>query len=190
MPAVTKFGSECSGHACWPPRPNIQGSPNVFVNGIAAHRQSDAWSTHCCGKSCHDGVLAAGSSTGLGELYACNSGSYQSLYWRLSFDVGAGAGVGFSPALDTSRHKLLVVYDGSGSTTVGAYQAWYDGSPVTLTASGNNGGLFGDTASVGCGVGGVGEPLYPADAEIEMWSVYDRVLTAGEVAAWNTAAGA
>lgn len=134
--------------------------------------------------------LAAGSSTGLGELYACNSGSYRSLYWRLSFDAGAGAGVGFSPALDTSRHKLLVVYDGSGSTTVGAYQAWYDGSPVTLTASGNNSGLFGNTASVGCGVGGVGEPLYPADAEIEMWSVYDRALDAGEVAAWNTAAGA
>lgn len=63
MPAVTKFASECSGHACWPPRPNTQGSPNVFVNGIAAHRQSDAWATHCCGTSCHDGVLAAGSST-------------------------------------------------------------------------------------------------------------------------------
>lgn len=133
--------------------------------------------------------LAAGSGTGLGELYACNSGGYQSLYWRLSFDVGAGAGVGFSPALDTSRHKLLVVYDGSGSTTVGAYQAWYDGSPVTLTASGNNSGLFGDTASVGCGVGGVGEPLYPADAEIEMWSVYDRALSGAEVAAWTEASG-
>ena len=35
----------------------------VFVNGIAAHRQSDAWATHCCGESCHDGKLAAGSST-------------------------------------------------------------------------------------------------------------------------------
>ena len=63
MPAVTQLGSSCSGHGCWPPRPNIQGSMNVFVNGIAAHRQSDAWATHCCGKSCHDGVLAAGSST-------------------------------------------------------------------------------------------------------------------------------
>ena len=63
MPAVTQLGSSCSGHGCWRPRPNIQGSPNVFVNGIAAHRQSDAWATHCCGKSCHDGMLAAGSST-------------------------------------------------------------------------------------------------------------------------------
>lgn len=134
--------------------------------------------------------LAAGSGTGLGELYACNSGSYRSLYWRLSFTAGAGNGVGFSPALDTSRHRLLVVYDGSGSTTVGAYQAWYDGAPVTLLASGSNTGIAGATASIGCGQGASAEALSPADTDIEVFSVYDRALTAGEVAAWNTAAGA
>ena len=63
MPAVTKLGSSCSGHSCFPPRPNVAGSGNVFINGISAHRQSDGWATHCCGKSCHDAVLASGSST-------------------------------------------------------------------------------------------------------------------------------
>ena len=67
MPAVTKLGSSCSGHGCWPPRHNIQGSMNVFVNGIAAHRQSDAWATHCCGPACHASVLAEGSSTVFAE---------------------------------------------------------------------------------------------------------------------------
>lgn len=59
-------GYICTGHGCWPPRNNIQGSPNVFVNAIPWHRQGDGWSVHCCPCSppcCHSSVLAAGSST-------------------------------------------------------------------------------------------------------------------------------
>ena len=52
----------CSGHGCWPSRPAIQGSHNVFFNNKAAHRQGDLWQVHCC-KSCHTGNLASGSST-------------------------------------------------------------------------------------------------------------------------------
>lgn len=63
MPAVTRLGDNCTGHGCWPPRPSVSASPNVFVNGIPVHRQGDAWATHCCGPACHAGVLAAGSST-------------------------------------------------------------------------------------------------------------------------------
>lgn len=32
---------------CYPPRPNIEASPNVYVNGIAVHRETDGWATHC-----------------------------------------------------------------------------------------------------------------------------------------------
>jgi uncharacterized Zn-binding protein involved in type VI secretion len=81
MPAVTRLGDLCTGHGCWPARPNDQGSPNVFCNGIAVHRKTDHWETHCC-KSCHDSVLAEGSPTvfvnglplgRIGDPVACGS---------------------------------------------------------------------------------------------------------------------
>lgn len=82
MPAATRIGDQCSGHGCFPPRVNDQGSSNVFLNGIGAHRVGDHWVTHCCGDSCHDSVAAVGSSTvfingvaatRIGDLVACGS---------------------------------------------------------------------------------------------------------------------
>lgn len=65
MPAVTRKGDICTGHGCWPPRPNAQGSPDVFANGIEVHRQGDAWLPHTCPAipETHAGVLASGSAT-------------------------------------------------------------------------------------------------------------------------------
>lgn len=62
MPAVARLHDICTGHTCWPPRPNDQGSPNVFCNGLPVHRVGDHWMVHCC-TDCHDSVLAAGSAT-------------------------------------------------------------------------------------------------------------------------------
>ena len=82
MPAVSYEGAIGSGHGCFPPRANTQGSGDVFVNSIPVHRESDAWGTHCCGDSCHDSTLAAGSSTvyanglqlsRIGDPVACGS---------------------------------------------------------------------------------------------------------------------
>jgi len=82
MPAVSFLGAICSGHGCYPPRVNDQASSNVFVNGIPVHRQGDHWVTHCCGDSCHDSALAAGSSSvyvngmqcaRIGDPVACGS---------------------------------------------------------------------------------------------------------------------
>lgn len=82
MPAVARLGDTCSGHGCFPPRANVAGSPNVYVNGIAVHRQGDGWATHCCGSSCHASALSAGSSTvysnglqlaRIGDPVACGS---------------------------------------------------------------------------------------------------------------------
>lgn len=84
MPAVHLLGGMCSGHACYPPRNNLQASGNVFAESIAVHRQGDMWSVHCCGSppSCHTSVLAKGSSTvyvngkqcaRLGDPVACGS---------------------------------------------------------------------------------------------------------------------
>ncbi len=63
MPAA-RFADLCTGHGCYPPRPNIQGSPDVFINDRAAHRQTDAWAPHCCPKrGCHGAVTVSGSAT-------------------------------------------------------------------------------------------------------------------------------
>lgn len=61
--SVTMLGKRCSGHSCWPPRPNDEASTNVYVNDIGAHREGDHWPSHCCGDSCHDSHLAHGSSS-------------------------------------------------------------------------------------------------------------------------------
>ncbi|WP_198468969.1 PAAR domain-containing protein [Acetomicrobium sp. S15 = DSM 107314] len=62
MPAVARLGDICTGHGCWPPRPSIEGSLNVFVNDIPVHRQSDAWGPHTCPDipETHGSVLAEG----------------------------------------------------------------------------------------------------------------------------------
>jgi uncharacterized Zn-binding protein involved in type VI secretion len=86
MPAVTRIGDECTGHGCFPPRVNDQGSSNTFINGIGVHRQGDHWVTHCCGDSCHDSNLSGGSSKTfvngkpagrVGDAVACGSASAQ-----------------------------------------------------------------------------------------------------------------
>ena len=87
MPAATRLGDICTGHACFPSRNSIAGSSNVFVNGIPWHRQNDGWSVHCCTHpdvphGCHDSVLASGSKTvyvngkqagRIGDPVACGS---------------------------------------------------------------------------------------------------------------------
>lgn len=50
------------GH-CFPPRPNISASTNVFINRRGSHRVGDVWPTHCCGDACHSSVSVAGSKT-------------------------------------------------------------------------------------------------------------------------------
>lgn len=61
--SVTRIGDRCSGHGCFPPRVNDEGSSDVFTNGIGTHRKGDHWVVHCCGSSCHDSNLAQGSPT-------------------------------------------------------------------------------------------------------------------------------
>ena len=78
MPAVHRLGDVCTGHSDCASRPNIAGSPNVFVNKIPVHRQGDAWAVHCT----HSSILAAGSKTvyvngrqlgRIGDPVACGS---------------------------------------------------------------------------------------------------------------------
>ena len=82
MPAAARQGDTDTGHGCFPPRPNLAGSANVFINGLPAHCVGDAWAPHTCGLAIHDSKLAAGSSTvfvngkplgRVGDAVACGS---------------------------------------------------------------------------------------------------------------------
>lgn len=86
MPSVTRLGDTCTGHGCFPPRASTSGSPNVFINGIPAHRNGDGWAVHCCEDKCHDGTMAGGSSSvfvngkplaRIGDSVSCGSASGQ-----------------------------------------------------------------------------------------------------------------
>lgn len=61
--AVVRLGDFCTGHGCFPPRPNVAASGDVIVNGRGWHRVGYAWAVHCCGKPCHAGQAASGSAT-------------------------------------------------------------------------------------------------------------------------------
>lgn len=63
MPAAHRHTDICTGHRCFPPRPNLEGSKNVFVNSLGWHRKGDKWATHCCGDNCHKSKTAIGSSS-------------------------------------------------------------------------------------------------------------------------------
>lgn len=87
MPSAARLGDICTGHECFPPRASVEGSGDVLINGIPAHRQGDAWSVHCCTHpdiphGCHDSVLASGSGSvyingkqagRIGDPVACGS---------------------------------------------------------------------------------------------------------------------
>lgn len=64
MPEITRLGDMTAGHDGFPPRPSIEASEDVFVEGIGAVRVGDAYAIHCNSTpTCHDGRLAEGSST-------------------------------------------------------------------------------------------------------------------------------
>lgn len=62
MPKVTRVTDIGSGHGCFPPTPAIEGSGDVFVNGLAVHRKGDALAPHGCSNCPPHGRAASGAS--------------------------------------------------------------------------------------------------------------------------------
>jgi uncharacterized Zn-binding protein involved in type VI secretion len=83
MPAAVRLNDECTGHGCFPSRPNIVASTNVFHNSRGAHRVTDAWDSHGCGVCVpHDSIQDSGSpnvfvnskaQARVGDAIACGS---------------------------------------------------------------------------------------------------------------------
>ena len=64
MPAATRIGDNCTGHDACPSVPLVDGSPNVFINGISAGRVGDKYRAHgCIAHSSHQDNINVGSST-------------------------------------------------------------------------------------------------------------------------------
>ena len=53
MPQVARLGDICTGHSCYPPRPNIEACKTVFCNGRLVHCENDMWAVHSCGGDKH-----------------------------------------------------------------------------------------------------------------------------------------
>lgn len=82
MPAVSRLGDLCTGHECYPPRPSMSSSEDVFGNDIGVVRFSDLFEVHCCDGSCHDGTVSEASPTvfvndlplaRVGDMISCGS---------------------------------------------------------------------------------------------------------------------
>lgn len=82
---IVLLGHICTGHPTYPPRPNIEASPNFIVKGKGVHRQGDAWASHCRvipPFDCHGATLSIGTSNFLangkavakvGDAISCGS---------------------------------------------------------------------------------------------------------------------
>lgn len=64
MPAVTRLNDKNTGHDLCPAVPLVQGSPNVFANGLPAGRVGDKYQSHgCLSHTPHQDNISAGSAT-------------------------------------------------------------------------------------------------------------------------------
>lgn len=64
MPATTRVGDNNTGHDLCPPVALASGSSNVFINGRAAVRVGDSYSSHSCDVHLpHVGAISSGSSS-------------------------------------------------------------------------------------------------------------------------------
>lgn len=127
MPAAHRKGDTCTGHGCFPPRANVQGSPDVFVNNIPQHRQTDGWASHCCGDPCHSSQMARGSPTvfannleaaRIGDPVACGSAA---AVGSPDVFIGESSSAGFF-SLTEEEKKIIIEYQSTKSPTTGHYQ--------------------------------------------------------------------
>lgn len=71
---VTRVGDKTTGHGPYKPRAAVEGSPNVFVNGIAVNRVGDKWAPHGSSPAYngdpHPGEGSHTTSAGSGTVFA------------------------------------------------------------------------------------------------------------------------
>lgn len=158
--AAARKGDMCTGHPGAGPRANDQGSPDVFINGKAAHRVGDHWLKH----SGHDSTLAQGSATvfvngkgqgRVGDRIACNSriasGSPDTF-------IGDSATIAAPPASATSSEET----SGLGGFFRG-FVSWGKTRPIGGTGGGSGYEVLDEDGNVVASDDGSPVTLEPAD---------------------------
>ena len=59
---IERLGDIGTGHGCYPPRPIVTSSPNVFVDGKPVSRVGDSYALHSCPNTPPHGATQTGGS--------------------------------------------------------------------------------------------------------------------------------
>jgi hypothetical protein len=82
-----------------------------------------------------DGLIDLSTGSRSTLFFVCNYAGYTPICFGVAY-TGSGAGIGFTWTPDTNAHTLLITYNGGDPHSAASYQAWLDGSPVTLSTTG------------------------------------------------------
>jgi uncharacterized Zn-binding protein involved in type VI secretion len=63
LKGISRLGDITTGHGCHAPVIGAIASPNVYVNGLPAHKVGDTTVPHTCGTDVHPDTMSVGSST-------------------------------------------------------------------------------------------------------------------------------
>lgn len=95
MSGISRLGDALAPHVPFGPQSIVEGSDNVFTNGIPTARVGDAVSVHCDSNgNCHDSTISDGNSSvlvnGLPVAYVGSNAACGSIVIEGSSDVFAG----------------------------------------------------------------------------------------------------
>jgi len=141
MPGAARKGDIGSAHKkCYPPSPAIEGSGDVFINGLPAVRQDDAYAVHGCnGCKPHERKASQGSSTvningkpavRIGDAINCG-GMAQTGSSNVNIGDSSWSGMAFDPIKPTLR--LFVTQtpgNNNHSYSQEPYKLYYNGGLV------------------------------------------------------------
>lgn len=182
--AAARKGDKCTGHPGAGPRANDQGSPDVFINNLPAHRQGDHWLKH----SNHDSTLAQGSPTvfvngkaqgRVGDRVACGSTVANG-----SPDVFVGDAASAPKGPSVVETVIDAVGDFFGGFVTWGKMRSTGGSGGGGGGGGNSGGAYevvgNDGEVIASDDGSPTEPLEPADVSGKhlIWGKHRRVSPA------------
>lgn len=116
------------------------------------------------------------------ELVCVPTGApYTKLTWIGKVQAST-AGVGFTPTLDTSNHRLIITYTGGTNTDTAQYTALFDGASQTVSASSNIARTATDLGSLFARLDSTGAVSSGATMSMRELVLCNRVLSTTEIA--------
>lgn len=127
-------------------------------------------------------TLANTAKSSFAEMLVLNAvGGYQNNTFKHDYQLLA-ASVGNALTIDTTQKIILNTYNGGTNTSAASYSNSINNSAQSIVASGNLARTVGDRASLGARSDGAGAASVYSQMELAYLSVWNRVLSAGELA--------